>query len=335
MSRTLQRILVIQTAFIGDVVLATGILEKLHAYYPAAELDFLVRAGNEGLLKGHPFLNKVYIWEKRQQKYKNLLKLIKEVRTAKYDLVVNLQRFAASGLITATSGAKETVGFEKNPLSRLLTHSLPHEISASGTSGHEYVRNHALIRHLTDEEPAKPKLYPSIADEAKAEPYRTGVYLTMAPSSVWFTKQYPPERWIDLLRTLPDGQLVYLLGGKEDEALCQQIRQAVPGKNVVNLAGRLNLLQSAALMRTARMNFTNDSAPMHLASAMNAPTTAIFCSTVPEFGFGPLADTRYIVQTSKRLACKPCTFHGRKACPLGHYNCAHTIRVEQLLEGLE
>ena len=97
------------------------------------------------------------------------------------------------------------------------------------------------------------------------------------------------------------------------------------------LAGNLNFLQSAALMQTAVMNYVNDSAPLHFASAMNAPVTAIFCSTIPGFGFGPLSAKNFIVETKMPLSCKPCTLHGRKSCPLGHYNCAFTIDKQQLL----
>jgi heptosyltransferase-2 len=87
-------------------------------------------------------------------------------------------------------------------------------------------------------------------------------------------------------------------------------------------------------MKDAAMNYANDSAPLHFASAMNAPVTAIYCSTVPSFGFTPLSDKSFIVETDQKLTCRPCGLHGRKACPLGHFNCAHTIRTEQLLNTL-
>ena len=124
----MQKFLVIQTAFIGDVVLATALLEKLHAYYPDATIDFLVRKGNEALLTGHPFLHQVLIWDKKQHKQKNLYSLLRRIRREKYDKVINVQRFAATGILTAFSGAKETIGFDKNPLSRFFTHRIPHLI---------------------------------------------------------------------------------------------------------------------------------------------------------------------------------------------------------------
>ncbi|HDO06155.1 MAG TPA: glycosyltransferase family 9 protein, partial [Bacteroidetes bacterium] len=79
------------------------------------------------------------------------------------------------------------------------------------------------------------------------------------------------------------------------------------------------------------MNYTNDSAPTHLASAMNAPVAAIFCSTVPEFGFGPLSATSFVIQTTENLFCRPCGLHGKKVCPKKHFKCAETIELKQLL----
>jgi heptosyltransferase-2 len=97
------------------------------------------------------------------------------------------------------------------------------------------------------------------------------------------------------------------------------------------LAGKLTFLQSAALMKSAEMNYVNDSAPMHFASAMNAPVTAVYCSTVPAFGFGPLSDIRFIVQHEAPLYCRPCGLHGFRQCPEKHFRCAKEIRDGQLL----
>ena len=88
------------------------------------------------------------------------------------------------------------------------------------------------------------------------------------------------------------------------------------------------------MMEAAAMNYVNDSAPLHFASAMNAPVTAIFCSTIPEFGYTPLSDISHIVETSEKLPCRPCGLHGKKACPEGHFKCGFTIKNEQLLEKL-
>ena len=99
--------------------------------------------------------------------------------------------------------------------------------------------------------------------------------------------------------------IIYIIGGPDDKRLGNEIHQQTH-EGVVNLCGNLNLLQSAALMEGALMNYVNDSAPMHLASAMNAPTTAIFCSTIPAFGFGPLSDNCVVIENSQKLNCRPC-----------------------------
>ncbi|MEI8075838.1 MAG: glycosyltransferase family 9 protein, partial [Bacteroidota bacterium] len=102
----MQKILVIQTAFIGDVVLVTALLEDLHLQNPNAVLDILVRKGNETLFTAHPYLNEVLIWQKKENKYANLYKVIYQIQQNKYDRVINVQRFAATGFITVLSGAK-------------------------------------------------------------------------------------------------------------------------------------------------------------------------------------------------------------------------------------
>lgn len=102
----------------------------------------------------------------------------------------------------------------------------------------------------------------------------------------------------------------------------------------VNLVGQLSFLSSAALMKGAVMNYVNDSAPMHFASAVNAPVTAVYCSTIPAFGYGPLSDESFIVETPIALYCRPCGLHGHAQCPEGHFNCAMQIHVEQLLKTL-
>ena len=102
----MNKFLIIQTAFIGDVILATAVVEKLHEFYPESKIDFLLRKGNEGLLDNHPFINDVLIWDKKNKKYDNLKAISRSVKRKKYDVVVNLQRFASSGMITAFSGSQ-------------------------------------------------------------------------------------------------------------------------------------------------------------------------------------------------------------------------------------
>jgi heptosyltransferase-2 len=356
------KILIIQTAFIGDVILATSLIESVHATYPTAKIDFLLRKGNENLLQKHPFLNDILIWDKKN-KYKSLFELIKQVRKSSYDAVLNLQRFGATGLLTAFSKAQLKAGFEKNPFSWAFTHKYEHIITTNSTSPHEIERNSKVLESIKINKVSKPKLYPSKEDKDKIKELVQNDFICIAPTSVWFTKQFPLHKWIDFIekllleeknsKNLPQNFTIYLLGAPSDTENCQKIIDEIEEKRnklkeinqnnfnfkvnhkVENLAGKLSLMQSAALMEHAKLVLANDSAPLHLASSVNAPICAIFCSTVPSFGFTPLSEKSFIIETKKELECRPCGLHGFKTCPKGHFECAETIKTEQILEIVE
>lgn len=320
------KILVIQTSFIGDVILATSVVEKLHRHYPDAEVFILLRKGNEALFKNHPFL-KVIIWDKNQRKYHNLYKKLLQIRHQNFDLVINLHRHFATGWLSAFSSAKETIGFDKNPLSIFYTKKLPHHID-NGT--HEVERNQSLIAHLTDNNYALPRLYPSPGDFEKVASYKHQPYAIIAPASVWETKQLPKEKWLELINKLNDV-VVYIIGAPSDFGYGDYFIKNANHQKLVNLCGKLSLLQSAALIKDAQMTYVNDSAPLHLASAMNAPVTAFFCSTSPKFGFGPLSDVSIVIEATEPLSCKPCGIHGKKTCPEGHFKCGQLINIQNSL----
>lgn len=321
----MKRFLVIQTAFLGDAVLATALLEKLIAFYPDAAIDLVVRKGNDGLFTGHPFLNRLHVWDKRTGKTRDLFRLIRELRKTEYDHIINCQRFFSTGMMTILARGREKIGYDKNPLSFLFTRKLKHVI---GDGRHEVDRLSALIEHLTDASRPTPRLYPVEVHRSEANP--TSPYVCIAPASVWFTKQWPEQKWVELIKALPSENRVLLIGAPADGSLCERIAKSA-GRGEV-LAGKLSLLGTASLMQGAAMNYVNDSAPLHIASAMNAPVTAIFCSTVPAFGFGPLQANGRVMETSEKLDCRPCGLHGHKACPKGHFRCAMSISLGQILQ---
>lgn len=328
MSKAIDKILIIQTAFIGDVILATVVIEALYSEYPNAQIDMLIRKGNEGLLHNHPKLSKVWIWDKKNSKLNNQIKLIKQFRNEKYDLIINLQRFLSSGIFTVFSGAKTTIGFNKNPLSFLFTHRLPHKI-AKGV--HEVDRNLSLLTPIIGSKEAKMRLYPNDIDNEKVAEYKFKPYIVIAPTSVWYTKQFPKNKWVEFIDIIEKNLNIYLIGGPDDYSKIEEIISESRNRNCINLSGKLSFLESTALMKDAKMNYVNDSAPMHMASAINAPTTAIYCSTIPDFGFGPKADNSYIIEVQEKLECRSCGLHGRQECKESHFDCANKIKVKQLI----
>lgn len=346
-----KQFLVIQTAFLGDAVLVTALLEKLHAHYPDAAIDLVVRKGNEGLFGAgaartrtsgtvdppgrptsaphtHPLLRHLFVWDKRQGKTRALFRLIAELRKTRYDHIINAQRFFSTGLMTALARGREKIGYDKNPLGFLFTRRVKHVV---GDGRHEVDRLNALIEHLTDGTRPLPRLYPSTEDKAKVSALLATHlkghhnYVCIAPASVWFTKQWPEHKWIELVKALPADRQVFIIGAPGDSLLAQHII-AASGRGV-DLTRDLRLLESAALMERATMNYVNDSAPLHIAGAMHAPVTVIFCSTVPAFGFGPLRENGRVVETAEKLDCRPCGLHGHKACPKGHFRCAEGIGI--------
>ncbi|MEN9994638.1 MAG: hypothetical protein RL762_1295 [Bacteroidota bacterium] len=319
----MQRILVIQTAFLGDVILASPLWENLHRMYPESQIDVVVKKGNESLLSGHPFIKNLYIFDK-SQKVKNLWKLGKTLRANNYDLILNLQRFASSGLLTYLAHGKESRGFAKNPFAFLYTKQYEHKMKSDW---HEVDRNLSLISDLVPTPNRRPQLYPSLEDFKAIQIHQEVRYYCLAPTSVWFTKQAPKKIWLDLITKFQKEEKqhkIYLLGAAADRSYLDEILEAANSSEVVNLAGQLTLLQSAALMAGAQHNYVNDSGPLHLASATNAPVSAFFCSTVPEFGFGPLSDKASIIEV-QGLDCRPCGIHGHKSCPKGHFKCGEGL----------
>ena len=324
-----RKVLFIQTAFLGDVVLATAAWEAWHAAHPLDVVDVLVRRPMDTLFDGHPWLNRVLAWDKRPRvKGKDWRRLVKEVRRTNYDVVVNLHRHASSGVLTALSMAPVRAGYANNPLAWRYTHRHPH-LWGQGT--HEVDRHVALIAPWTGGQTAEPALHPLPQHEAEAERAGARGATLVMPGSQWATKAWP-EGQFDKLMAEIEGPVV-LLGAPSERPLCARLAEGKP--HVSNAAGDLSLLGLAAAIRLAKAVVVNDSAPLHMASAMGTPTVALFTSTVPRFGFGPRTQPHAVVETASELSCRPCGMHGRRRCPEGHFRCGWELSVAQVLAALK
>jgi heptosyltransferase-2 len=334
------RVLIIQTAFIGDVILATSLIEETKKRYPQAKIHFLLRTGNESLLKHHPFLEKLWVWNKKGGKYRNLFSLIREIKQYEIDVIINVQRFFSSGLMTSLIPAKIKIGFKQNPLSFMFTkkinHLIPHAYPhAPYGAYHEVQRNIQLLNAIDDRQEIShdpksypPRLYFTPSEKVGVQLKGVDKYIVVAPTSVWETKEWPISKWLEFVQALSRNYYVYVIGAAGDSAKASQL---CIHENVINLCGQLSLLESAELMQRAHRVFVNDSAPMHLASSVDAHVIAVYNSTIPEFGYYPLSTHSHVVE-SKRPSCKPCGVHGHRQCPLSHYQCAFDIKIQQLLD---
>lgn len=324
-------ILIIQTAFIGDTILASHFARAVKDLYPNSKIHFFLRKGNESVIQGLPTIEKTWVWDKAGGKTKNLMKLISELREIKFDMVFNLHRHFNSGLVSAMMKSSFKAGFKQNPLSMFYTRKINHQIP-DPRGWHEVQRNLELIpdyKIVDNSKIYKPELPIQQKNIDKVAQYVNDNYFVVAPASVWFTKAWSEHKYRELTAELSKMGKVYFIGAPSDKELCDRIREGFP--NTENLCGGLNLLDSAALMKNARRVFVNDSAPLHLASCVNAKTTAVFCSTVPAFGYTPLADDSVVVDVGNELSCRPCGLHGYKACPLGHFKCSEDIEIKKVL----
>jgi heptosyltransferase-2 len=179
----------------------------------------------------------------------------------------------------------------------------------------------------------RPRLYPSDEDRQKVDALLRKVgsvgdpFVALAPGSAWGTKRWP--YYVELAKRLADDFRIAVIGSKADSAIATEIVESVPPGSVIDAVGVLPLLGSAELIGRAQAIVTNDSAPQHLASAMGTPTLTIFGPTVPEFGFGPLAE-RNVVAGHQGLNCRPCDRHGPRKCPLGHWRCMRELTPEYI-----
>ena len=321
----MNKVLIIQTAFIGDVILATPLIETIKVNYPNCQIDFLIKKGNEELVNNHPLISNVFLFDKTQKSH-SLLDNIRKIRREKYDFVFNLQRFVSSGLIAGFSAGKKIIGFKKNPMSFLFDKRFEHQIS---NGQHEVDRNLSVIQAQCKLLIRRPKLYPNKADFEKVDELAETPFICIAPASVWKTKQAPIEKWIEIIRHAASEYRIYLVGASSDYALCEEIIQKSQCIELNNLCGKLKLMETAALFSKAQHVFVNDSGPLHIASAMNTPVTALFCSTSPKFGFGPLSDKNEVIEVMN-LACRPCGLHGKNTCPKGHFDCGNKLDVSKI-----
>ena len=324
--------LVIQTSFLGDVILTTPLIAELAGRGP---VDVLVTPLGATALANNPDIRTIIRYDKRGT-YGSALGLwqtVKQIRTHRpYDVVYLAQGSFRSGLMAMLTGAKDRIGFASSTGRVLYTKQVPYR-----PEHHHAQRIWSLAMSDCGDPPTReqirPRLYPSDADREQidhllrknGEPTRP--ILALAPGSAWGTKRWP--YYVDLAKRLADEFRIAIIGSNADAAVASEIISALQEESVINGTGSLSLLASAELIGRAQAIVTNDSAPQHLASAMGTPTLSIFGPTVPEFGFGPLAE-RHIVAGHDGLSCRPCHRHGPQRCPLGHWRCMRELSAEYI-----
>jgi heptosyltransferase-2 len=266
-------------------------------------------------------------WDKNSKSGTGAWELGRQLRDQGYERVYLPHRSVRSALIAKLTGARERIGFADAPF---LSRALYTETQPRDTTKHESER---LLGLLGRERPsAEWSMTLTDGDKAKADAWMAanGVrdgFIALAPGSIWGTKRWP--YYPELAKLLADRQVV-VIGGKDDAALAEAILAAAP--NAKNSAGQLSLRESAALIQRAAALVTNDSSPLHLATAVGTRVLAIFGSTVPAFGYGPIRPGDLVAEIS--LDCRPCSSHGPHVCPLGHHKCMRDQTPDAILRAI-
>lgn len=332
------RIVVIQTAFAGDLILTLPLIQILKRENPSALIDVVVIPRTAELLMNHPAINKVIVYDKRggDSGFIGLLRQSKILRKNNYDLAIVPHRSLRSAALVRFARIKRRIGFDKSTGRWLFTELVHYE-----PFSHEISRNLSLLAKLgfSVDKKEYPRLYPSFHDRKKVGHLLTengiqhiGQLVAVAPGSVWNTKRWLEEGYAALIEKLTaKGFHVILIGGNEDIDLCKQINLAVPSKHVYSAAGKLSFLQSAELINRCKVLISNDSAPMHIAVAVKTPVVAIFGATAPEYGFAPCGDDDVVVEITD-LSCRPCSIHGTDKCPTGTFDCMKRITADDVLQ---
>jgi heptosyltransferase-2 len=328
-------VLVIQTAFIGDVVLAIPLLKAISHLWPETRLDVMVRPPSDNLLETLSCINQIIVYDKygSDRGAAALYHFGRRLRLGNYDVVFCPHRSFRSGLLAYLSDAKRRIGFARG--GGLIFHSkripYPRQI-------HEIRRNLKLLNSFSPDIAVEiPEIPPTdedtrFVDEA-LKPFQGSRVVALAPGSVWYTKRWPEEYFIDLSsRCIAAGYKLVLIGGGEDRDLGDRIAAAT-GDHCLNLAGKTSLRQSVELLRRSEILLTNDSAPTHLGTAAGTRVLTIFGSTVPEFGFAPYG--RKGKSLGIDLDCRPCTDHGRQSCPEKHLHCLKDIIPDTVFAEME
>lgn len=334
--RTVNRILVIQTAFIGDVILTLPLIQTVKDFFPSAEIDVVAVARGAEVCANHPAISKIFEYDKRGRDrglsgFRRILTLLKE---SEYQIAFVPHRSLRSSLMALLTRIPIRIGFKRGGGRFLFTKTVPYDVDA-----HEIERNLSLLHGIGINEVGKvlPRVFPSAHDREVADDVLSSLprdkketIVAVSPGTIWNTKRWLKERFADLGAMLVDeGFGVVLVGGKDDVELCAEIRERAQRASIVSAAGNLSLLQSAALMERCRITVSNDSAPMHLSVAVGTPVVAIFGATVPSFGFSPFGPHDSVVET-RGLSCRPCSIHGGAECPIKTFECMGRISPEKV-----
>lgn len=336
-----EKVLILQTSFLGDTILSLPLFAEIKRRFPQAKLTLLCSPSSKELLQDHPGIDEVVVDDKKNadKGWLGLWRKARELREMKFSAALSPHKSLRSALLLFLAGIPYRVGFRQSKGWFLF-----HRRVSRNLTRHDVERNLSILEPFgiqpenCDRDlmlPVKDSTMESVTQLLRSlgvNPEK--LIVGVNPGSVWPTKRWSAEgfaRVIDSIKRKYDCEML-LFGGPEDAELGSKIERLCGGA-AVNLAGKLSLGELPAAVSLCKLFITNDSGPMHVAVARGVPTVAIFCATTPSLGFYPYSANAVVVE--KNLSCRPCTSHGGRRCPLGTEDCIRLIRPENVLRAAE
>lgn len=354
----MKNILIIQTAFLGDVVLITPLLSILKEKFPEVNLSVLVTPIGKEVLTCNPEISEIIVYDKKatQQGFLNFLKMVKNIKEKRFDISVLPHRSMRSALLTYLANIPVRIGFKNSSGKIFLTHHVnylkeKHEVERNLKLLDEVemvMTNNCLLSKIESKTTnpnlqRKLQIYLSQEDKEFAckfldsnishgDSIINSPLIGLNPGSVWATKRWLPERFAEVGDRLANDYKakIIIFGSKQEAMISNQVidNMKIPP---ISAVGQTNLKQLTALIKRCDLFITNDSGPMHLAMAVNTPTVAIFGPTTLDIGFGPYGENFMVVE-KEGLKCRPCGLHGPKKCPKKHFACMKEIGATEVIK---
>ena len=323
-----KKILLIQTAFIGDVILITPLIRAIKELYPDSLLDVMVIPQTAGILGNNHNINELVIFDKRKNKFISFVNTLKQIKKKKYDIAFSPHSSMTTALLMYLAKIPTRVGFDRWQAKNLLTQKAPHPEGKHKTEKNLHLlslfsnKNFSIQTELFPSEKISEKVSVLLTDLKRS----TRKLIAVAPGSVWYTKKWPQENYKNLVKQLSEsGYGIVFIGSSEERIICEEIK---PEINSINLAGDLSLLESAAVIAKCDLMICNDSGALHLANAVQTDVIAFFGPTVKSIGYYPFRDNDYVFEID--IDCRPCSSHGGNKCPLEHFDCMRLIKPDSV-----
>jgi heptosyltransferase-2 len=318
------KILVIQTAFLGDLIMSTPIFKGIKRIYPSSQVDLITTPQNRGVIENNPHIDNILTFNKSSSfnKGKDFIKLLLHLRKERYQIALSIQGSFTSSLLLLLGGVKRRIGSRRQ---KLLTDPITFV-----KGSHIRERIGLMLESVKqDNFDLNTETFPKESDKKVVDSLFSiddRFTIGVAPGSVRVTKRWPKENFVKLIDKIKDRYRVILIGGPTDREITDYIAEKCDIRD--DFTGKLSLLQSVEMIRRLDLFISNDSAPLHMANSVDTPVFAFFGPTVKSFGCYPYRKNDQILEVD--LPCRPCGKHGGKICPEEHFRCMKDIKPEDV-----